>query len=171
MLKIAISFLFLMLGAKAQTLTVCEVLRGLEDLNHQTIKVRGSWGVGDAGESLITTSPCDRRTVRDGWIWQDAIQVFAQTDKAKAFAYDFHRQEKENSRIVATLSGRLETRDHFEVQTLVTGVKRPVAYKYFVALLRYEDVEDMKAFPFKPGEWERELEILRHPLPKRVQQR
>jgi hypothetical protein len=169
--KIAISFLFVLLSASAQTLTVCEVLRGLEDLNHQKVKVTGSWSPGDAGEALITKSPCDSRTVRDGWIWQDAIQVFAQTDKARAFRYDSHRLEKQNSRIVATLSGRLETRDHFEVQTLVTGVKRPVAYKYFVAILQYEYVEDMKAVPLKPGEREQELEIRRHPQPKRVQQR
>jgi hypothetical protein len=170
--KIAISFLFVLFGASAQTLTICEVLSGLEDLNHQEIKVRGSWAVGHVGEVLIATSPCNHPTVRDGWIWQDAIQVFAQTDKAKAFADDYRRIEKSlstmNARIVATLSGRLETRNHFEIVTLPSGVKRPTAFGYFVALLRYERVEDMTAVPFKPGESERELEIRRRPEPKQL---
>lgn len=70
-----------------------------------------------------------------------------------------------HAKIVATLTGSLETRDHFEVQRLATRLE-PRAFGYFVALLQYGSAVDFEVVPYDPGEEERELEWRRQPWAK-----
>jgi hypothetical protein len=156
--------------SSAQTLTVCELLRGLEDLNHTEVTVRGTWIAGHVGEVLIPTEPCGRATIRDGWIWQDAVELAAATREAGAFLRDYYRlletkRGPDDVKIVATLTGRLETRDHFKAEN-----GRPVAFSYYVAVIRYTDATDLEIVPYKPGEIERELEFRKHPAAKRIKE-
>lgn len=160
--------LFAPVLSSAQALGVCDVLRGLEDLNHKEITVRGTWIAGHVGEVLIPTQPCDHTTIRDGWVWQDAIELAATTKDPWAFLRDYYRllaskPSPDDVKIVATFTGRLETRDHFKVEN-----GRPVAFNYSVALIRYRDARDLEIVPYKPGEIERELEFRKHPLARRI---
>lgn len=158
-------------GWAGEPLTVCQALSQLDDLNGKEVSVRGAWGIGDTGEILIALGPCEHRTVRDGWVWQDAIRVFAGAKEAAARSEDYWRLTERmrdsgsltSSRIVATLSGRLETRRHFEVRN-----GRPAAFRDFVALLRYLSVQEMQIAPYEAGQLEWELELCRRPVPRRV---
>lgn len=153
-----------------QPLTVCELLARLDDLNGKEVTVQGTWGIGDMGEVLMALRACERRTVRDGWIWQDAIHVFADTKEAAAGKREYWRlagRMEESSpdtpcRIVATFTGRVETRHRFNLYNGRPGVT-------FVAQLRYRSVGDLKVVPYEAGEQEWELELRRRPAPRRVE--
>jgi hypothetical protein len=149
-----------------QPLTVCQLLSQLDDLNGKQVSVRGSWGMGDTGEILLSTGPCEQRTVRDGWIWPDAIQVVGGMSNKEYWRLGARIREagsRTPTRIVATLTGRLETRPHFSVR-----YGRPVAFKGLVALLHYQKAEDLQIVPYGPGEFEWTDEFSRNPFARRV---
>jgi hypothetical protein len=71
--------------------------------------------------------------------------------------------------IVATLTGRLETRDHFDVHTFQDGLQYPIAFKWFVAQLLYRAIDDFEAVPLELGELEQETESRRRPYAVRLE--
>jgi hypothetical protein len=148
-------FLFIVSGASAQTYTVCEALAHLSELNGKQVKIRGVWDIGDTGETLWSdATSCSAPTIRDGWKWRDIISLrppeggpgMAGSYEAYAALAKAHRPCK----IMATLSGRLETRDHFETKKWARGPEIPVGFGYYVARLSYRQAEDMEAVPSGP---------------------
>lgn len=73
----------------------------------------------------------------------------------------------ERAKVIGTLTGRLVTRDRFEVQTLVNR-REPKAFGYFVGELRYTDVTDLEVVRYKPGEEANDLEWRSQPWAKPV---
>jgi hypothetical protein len=72
-------------------------------------------------------------------------------------------------KVVVTLTGRLETRDHFEVNKIAVGPQFPVGFDGFVARLIYGAMNDIKAVPRVPGELEQEMEARRSPYAVRAE--
>jgi len=172
LLKIGIIITFVLSVAQAQTLTLCEALQRLSELNGKEVKIRGVWAVGDTGQDFIAIPQCPQHTIRDGWIWRDIIDVYPADGRASVggFIAKYSELAKTNheGKVLATLTGRLETRDHFEVRTLPDGTQQPRAYRYYVALLRYRSVEDLEVVPFGPGERGPVIEALRKPEATRL---
>lgn len=169
-----IALTFLVIKASAQTLNVCDVLRSLEDLNGQEITVRGNWSIGHLGQELRSKSPCKPPTVRDGWIWSDAIFLFPQDQKAKEQSVLFHQILKPYGqdlgvRVMATLVGRLETRNHFEVESLPTRRQPRSPFGYFVAVLRYRVAADLDVVRYTPEQLEWDLRWRKEPWAKPVE--
>jgi hypothetical protein len=163
----AILLLLALRGASAQTLTVCELLAHLDDLNGKEVRVRGTWTIGDTGEFLESSVGCESHTVRDGWMWKDFIYVMPLNKDAEHFRSEHYRLKTENYdkpvKIVATVAGRFETRDHFEVRGRAVG-----PYKYCVGMVWYQGVEEINVLPYDDDERERQWEMARHPYPERV---
>ena len=148
----------------AQALTVCEVLSRLSELNDREIKIRGYWLFSDNGEYLMATGDCGQKVVRDGWIWRNAINVgpddvhhFVQVGKDLMKLRQAH--------VFATMTGRLETKDHFE-KSRNTGL--PSGYGDCVAGLVYTKVEDLEAVDLTQEDVARIDEMSRSPWPIRV---
>jgi hypothetical protein len=165
--------LSLMLGnASAQTRTVCEALTDLSDLNGRDVNIRGVFASGDTGQVLFASPPCPQPTTRDGWAWRDVIRVYPADGRKSASATiaDYRRMAKAHPgcKILVTLTGRLETRDHFDVQTFPDGFEWPVAFKWFVARLSYRTMGHLEAIRREPGEDEQELEWRRRPYAMRA---
>lgn len=184
MRNLAIMMLFVFKGAAGQSqdsppLSVCDVLQRLDTLSDQEIRVRGAWAVGDMGQLLVRVDPCGRRTIRDEWVWRDAIQVYPRDREAETLTLtsgykrmrDTLKTWTDPGRILATLSGRIETRGHFQIQTMVDGSKRPKAFGPWVAILRFHKVEDLEIAHYETGDYERVLDILQRPWAKRVLQK
>jgi hypothetical protein len=177
----------------AQTLSVCEVLMNLDSLNGKEVSVRGSWspGLHGGGGFLLTPTPCDKPTIRLGWMWDDGIaalpdpqdptalpgspatlelkSVFAQYNRLyKRIEEDWLTQP---ARVVATLFGRLETSNRLLTGRSTSRSSRPNGYGHrgvWVALLRYRKVDDLVITSYKSGELQWELELRRRPGPKSV---
>lgn len=173
LLKILLLAMIPMCPIGARTIGVCELLRGLEDLNGTEVSVRGVWAVGDTGEILYPVSPCASPTVRDGWVWSAAISVAPKDTNARQLQNEYWRlrggtRPREPVKIVATLTGRLETRDHFEVQKRANGRRVPRAFRFFVAELTYWTAADFEVVPYRAGEEENEMRWRRDPWAKPV---
>ena len=163
-----ITALFPWFQSPAKVMTVCDVLRALEDVNGSEVTVRGVWSVGDQGQNLFAEAACERPTIRDGWLWADAIQVLPSSNNASSVG-DYQRVAtgtRPRPRIVATLTGTIETRDRFPVRRAVGGSVRPLGYKYFVAVLRYRKVDDLVAKSTGTPDWE--MDWLKHPYARPV---
>lgn len=166
--SIGIACLFILYSASAEVRpvrTICEALEDLSDLNDQEVKVRGTWGIGDTGQTLFASPACARPTIRDGWHWPDVIEVYPAGGRGSVSdviaKYRRLRKEHPDSKIMVTLTGRLRTRDHFEVRTFPNGFEWPVAFDYFVAVLTYRRVDHLEVTPLAPGEREYQLELAR----------
>jgi hypothetical protein len=125
---------------------------------------------GDTGQEIFAWPPCTQPTVRDGWVWRDFIRVWPVNglhSVAPAFA-QFREMAKAhpNCHIVATLTGRLETRDHFDTQ-LYGDTPHPIGFKWFVAQLLYRAMDHFEAVPISPPDIRQELEIWRRPWAER----
>ena len=73
-----------------------------------------------------------------------------------------------NCKIMATLTGRLETRNHFDVRIFQDGRQVPDAYKWFVAHLLYRAIDHFEAVPEDPEEIAHEAESRRTPYAVRA---
>jgi hypothetical protein len=143
----------------------------------QEISVRGNWTIGDTGQELTPERPCAVHTVRDGWIWVDGIFLLPRDKAAKQLSIQYHqllkpyrREPITPVRVVATIVGRLETRNHFEVERLPGGKRRPrTPFQYFVAMLTYRSVSALSVIPYTPEELKLELEWRRQPWAKPVE--
>jgi hypothetical protein len=133
------------------TRTVCEALMDLTDLNGKDVKIRGVFGAGHTGQELFASPPCAQPTIRDGWVWRDFISVWPA------------------NKIMATLVGRLETRDHFDVRIFQDGRQVPDAYRWFVAHLLYRVIDHFEAVPEGPQEIAQEAESRRRPYAVRAE--
>jgi hypothetical protein len=121
------------------TLTVCEALARLDDLNNGEVRIRGAWFFGDTGELIVSPEPCPHPTVRDGWQWRDFIGIdnIVIDDEngrviARRLATFYRRASKvyrkdDTALVMVTFSGRLETTDHFKVRKFVRG-STPLGY-------------------------------------------
>lgn len=163
---IGIACLFVLCSASAQVRTVrtiCEALEDLSDMNDKEVKIRGTWGIGDTGQTLFASPACARPTIRDGWLWPDEIAVYPAGGRGSVTdviaKYRRLRKEHPDSKIMVTLTGLLRTRDHFDVQTFSDGFEWPVAFRYLVAALTYRRVDDLEVVPLQPGERESILEL------------
>ena len=156
-----------------QRLDVCEVLQDLSALSGKLVTIRGVWRLGDTGQDLEPSAPCKHATVRDGWKWSDSIDVEPvgwdnRPDSVVAQYFALRRAHPEGIKIFATVSGRLETRDHFRVRKYPRGRDLPVAFGYAVARLLLVDAKDLEAIAYEPGEQKEELKRDRSPYPVRV---
>ena len=171
LLKILILAMLPVCPIRSQAIGVCELLHGLEDLKGTEISVRGVWAVGDTGEILYPESPCASSTVRDGWVWSAVISVAPRDTNARGFQNEYWRlrggtRPHQSVKIVATLTGRLETRNHFDVQKLANGRRVPRAFRFWVAELTYIAAADFEVVPYRPGEEEDEMHWRRDPWAK-----
>jgi hypothetical protein len=143
--------------------TICQALEDLSDLNDKQVKVRGVWGIGDTGQTLFASPACALPTIRDGWQWPDVIEVYPAGGRESISdviaKYHQLRKQHPDSEIMVTLTGRLGTRDHFDVRTLPDGFEWPVAFKYYVAVLAYRRADNLEVVPLRPGEREYLLEL------------
>ena len=152
-------------------MTVCQALANLSSLDGKKVNIRGVWKRGDAAQFLEAESPCEHPTIRDGWLWPDRINVIADQGKLSVAGYVAERSRLLHSRggaakIVATLSGRFEAREHFEVWTDASGAQLPRGYESLVAQMRFWSASHLVAVPYVTAEAERESE--RDPRPKRM---
>ena len=63
--------------------------------------------------------------------------------------------------IVGTFTGRLETRDHYDIQTFPNGIVQPIGFKFCAALLSYRRVDSLELIPLLPSEVQKQLEEFR----------
>ena len=152
---------------EAQTLSVCDALDRLSELNGRTVKISGAFSSGDMGDFLSASPACGHRIVRDGWSWISAIS--ARLDQnPKKFAYfqgqfvEFKslKQAHPSEKITATLTGTLHTMDHFRVDRLL---HRPLGFTYCVAEIVYSRMEDWRIVAYEPGELDRLKREAEHP--------
>lgn len=173
-MKIVALLMFTSCLANAEPLSVCEVLANLSELNGKQIQVRGAWIRGDAMRFLWAITPCERPAVRDGWVFADGISVGTkESTQGMAASYaEYRAVAKAHPRayILATLTGRLEAPEHFEIWTDPWGVTRPRAFDswYFPAQLRFWAANHFKAVPPESWHTEAESERRNHLEPKRV---
>ncbi len=170
--------IFLVIGlpgiAEPQALSVCEVLDHLPELNGKTIRVRGALSRHDNGTLIWASSACPHPIVYDGWTWREIISVIvlgagpelqAELDQWSSIVKGL-KGRPEHSMILATLTGRLETRDHFHVRL---SPHVPKAYAgFFVAQMTCWKIEDLQAMPFTAAESERARKMGENPFPARV---
>jgi|KBSMisStandDraft_5_1062788.scaffolds.fasta_scaffold153457_4 hypothetical protein len=146
-------FVILLMGLTgyAETLTVCEALANLTELNGRTVNIRGIWSVGDAHRALMAESPCEQPTVRDGWLWPDRINLVADNGQIYRYAAEFRILLKSTPRHspVVTLTGRFETKKHFEIKKFPNGSQLPQAFENLVAQLRFWKTSDFLAVPWR----------------------
>jgi hypothetical protein len=164
--------LILCSGAFAQTMSVCEALEHLDDLNEKQVSIRGVFGASDTGQILLAIPPCSQPTLRDAWSWRDIIAIYpAQRGTVSTSFLDQYqkiRKAHPDTKILATLSGRLETRSRFEIRDLPAGGREPIGFGnfvYYVAALHYIKADDLQYMPFGPGEQEELAKIQRRPWP------
>jgi hypothetical protein len=156
-----------------QPLSVCEVLGTLSDHKGKEVEIRGVWKMGDSGQFLASTPACERPVIRDGWKFTDGIWVVPdQGSLGVAQYYEKYnkiRKSHPKAKIYVTLSGYLETYDHFEIWTDPWGVERPRAFgSIFAASLRFLTADNFRVVPYEPGEAEEEYERYKHPQPRRT---
>jgi hypothetical protein len=158
--------------ARAESLSVCEALANLTLLNGKAVEVEGVWRKGDSGQQIWATSPCPRPTIRDGWQFVDAIKVTP--DGSNESVAEYYRQLRgfarthPGTKIVATLSGRLEAPDHFETWTDPLGALHLRAFGSLAARLRFSSADGFRSISVSAEEVAREAEVLRNPQPRRV---
>jgi hypothetical protein len=159
-------------GQSARPMDVCQVLQSLSELNGRMITIRGVLGAGDTGQGLSSPHPCRSPVVRDGWVWREMIALSPTVGgAAAAWIPIFDRMSKAHSpdgEILGTVTGRLTTRDHFDLQTLVDGSQRPRGFGWAVAWLSYDKVRDLEAVHIDRDYWEWWDEIHRHPYAQRA---
>jgi hypothetical protein len=162
----------LVFGASAETRTVCEALMDLSDLNGKEVKIRGNFRWSHVGQELRATPVCEHPTIRDGWMWRDAISVWPAggLDVVSGALAACRRVAKAHpdGHVVVTLTGRLETRDHFEIKTFPNGLQWPLGFGYNVASLLYRSIDHIEAAPLQPGDLERDIDIARQPYAVRA---
>jgi hypothetical protein len=72
-------------------------------------------------------------------------------------AYEALAKAHRPCKILATLSGRLETRDHFKTKKWARGPEIPVGFGYYVAQLSYWKVTDLEVTPSGPDPVEEDM--------------
>jgi hypothetical protein len=153
--------------ASGEPYSLCEVLQDLSELANREVRIRGVWGVGDTGATLWADGRCPQPTIRDGWVWRDALELAPRMGDGY-FNYRRLRKANPNANVVATLSGRLETRDRFDVRTFLDGSQIPIAFHYYVARLVYKRAENLEVV--RPGPEQRQYwdEVGRKPFAVRA---
>lgn len=153
--------------ATGQTLTVCDTLANLTNLNGHEIRVRGVFTRGHTGQALYASPPCERPIIRDGWVWRNWIQVYPVNgpESVAEALQRYHEVAKAHpsDNVVVTLAGRLETRDHFELKLYGDGELHPIGFHWCVAKLVYSTMFDFTPVPLRPGELEQDMEVRRSP--------
>ena len=151
---------------------VCQALHNLSSLDGKDVAIRGVWMIGHGGQVLTSDDACDPPIVRDGWLWRDTIEVVADRRVTiKGYVAEHRRLQKKEGgdvKVVTTLIGVIETREHFAVLRYPSGFEMPGGFRYSVAQLRLRQAKEYVVFPYQPGELERELERERRPWPIRV---
>jgi hypothetical protein len=95
---------------------------------------------------------CKEPIVRDGWSWRQAISVGRRYDNPKLGELQrkvliMKAEYAGRAEVLVTLSGRIETREHFKVGKFS---ERPIGYGDFVAGLRWDQAEDIEVVPAPP---------------------
>ena len=154
----------------AQPMTVCEVLRDAEALNGRQVSVRGVWEVGDLGQTLRPVAPCSKPTIRDGWIWPDVLSLFQEdkrVDLVRSYSELLGTSDRRHNKVIATIVGKFETLDHFEVDRLPGGVRRPrTPYTYNVGMIRFVAASELTVVPYTSEEQVRDMDWRRQPWAK-----
>ena len=97
--------------------------------------------------------------------WHTFCTELAQFKQGGPFA-----KSHPGNRVVATLSGRLEAPEHFEIRTDPLGILHARVFgSYFAAMLSFWSLGHFRGIPTTRSEEEAEIiERLRDPEPKRV---
>ncbi len=169
--------LILVSAAVAEPLTVCEALENRLELSGKSVRIRGIWGVGDAGQELDPVVDCARPLVQDGWAFQATICVVPDQSEMSVREYiaanlrlrDAHRATH-GVGVIATLSGRLEGQPHFMTFHDAFGVELVRAFGgYAAAQMRFWKADHFEIHEYTAEEEKRGLEQARNFLPRRVQ--
>ncbi len=145
------------LSGAAETYSVCDVLGKLSELNGKTIVIRGVWAKGDVAQSIHPPRPCEKSTIRDGWLFMDGIEATPRDGKASVAIEvtqlrDFSKNHP-NGWAVATMTGRLETREIFNVRQRYYDTV-PEAFRFWPARLNYWKVNHFESVPYDKDEYE-----------------
>ncbi len=156
-------------------MNVCGVLSRLTEVNGKKVTIQGTWSRADSGQELQAEAPCARPTVVDGWQFWDTIKLVpGETMDRFALAGIYAkfrrilRAHPEGIKVIATFSGRLETRGHFDVRTFPSGEQHPIAFDDSVALMRFTHVSGIHGIPWRTEEAEAQADRQRRPCPTRV---
>jgi hypothetical protein len=171
-LTVGILSLLTLVQLRSQTISVCEALDDGIELNGTSVKIRGIWNVGDAGQELVAVTPCKHPTIRDGWLFSDTIDVVPYRGVGGPGADKNLRLQEANGfgfRVLATLTGKFETRSHFQTYKDAFGMINPRVFGYSAARLRFRRSDDFEVVRYAPGEFAREMERAGKPWPKRIQ--
>ena len=175
-------------AVEGQTLTVCEALEHLSDLNGKEVRIKGAWRVGDSGEDLWALQPCFEPVIYGGWKWHEAIalgpeqgasrvKTFSRWDPVYEQRIRLLSTHSKPGVVVAIFFGRLETRDHFKISRYT---HLPEGYGggfygaglgsggYDVALLVFRAVDDLRAISLDTEELARMSADARSPWPIRT---
>jgi Class-II DAHP synthetase family len=142
---------------KPTALSFCDVLQHLSELNCQTVTITGAYIWGDQGQQMFAFPGCRDPVVRDCWSWRPGIYVYRARYNDPAIGR-LHQEIKalrssQGSPSVAlvTLTGRLQTREHFPVRKYKE--ERPEGYGwYFAAALLWDEASEVRVMPETP-EW------------------
>lgn len=116
--------------ARLRTVTVCEVLKGLNSYNGKMVAVRGEWVVGEE-HNFLRAGDCSQKLITSGYVWPNAIHlVYPPSPQAQTpvgFRLDeramrrvnraIEKQAKEHGAgsVWITFVGKLETPESLQV--------------------------------------------------------
>ena len=167
-----VSLFLLPVCTNAQVLSVCDALDRLPELNGKEVQIRGAWLAGDTGEWLWAPDPCAHPVIKDGWVWKNTIAVeleestnYRRWGAISAQWTSLKRGGPGPTLVIATLTGHLETREHFKVSRFS---HLPEAYGYSAARLVVSQAEDLNAVPFTAQQLSRAEQEGISPWPVRV---
>jgi hypothetical protein len=159
LLSVLILSVFLRGQAKSpEPLTVCEVLSNLSSYRGQRISIRGEHVGGDEGSYLIGDG-C-RQLVTDGYSWPTPSPIAltsagrsrSQNSRSSTPTITIEQVDTERlkaagpgAKVYVTVTGRLETRVHFEMVLRGDGQVLPYGYGHLSACpaqIVYEEIKD-----------------------------
>lgn len=146
------------LSAPDTPISVCEALRKLRDLNGKVVSIRAQVVATDELYYLIGTA-CEKPLVTDGYTWKNPAGIALLPDKLPAQVKPEDlvvlnpEQPTDSDVIIATFTGRFESRERYEVVALANGVRIPYGYGHmggFPAQLVIKEIRDAKSERRKP---------------------
>jgi hypothetical protein len=154
-----------------ETLTVCEALDRLTELNGHEVSVRGVWLISDIGEVLWASPECAQPIVRDGWVWKNTISVVPDDVHRRQRVYEQYDRlprNREPTEVLASLTGVLRTKEHFKTNR---DAGLPYGYTYSVARLTFSAADRLEAHLMDETERRRYEILAQSPWPVRVKRR
>jgi hypothetical protein len=119
-------------NAGIKLLTVCEVLDNLTVYRGRVISITGPLITNEEGAWLSSDS-CPKPFVTEGYAWPKEMAINLIRDKSRAVNVDpalenLSKRAKRDEHIWVTVTGKLETRSHFEMVLKTDGTRVPYGF-------------------------------------------